>query len=136
MSPQRKNTAHAKATADALALVMTERSRAHAKWGLQRNDFPTWVVIAAEELGELSQAVLRYREAAFYLPNPENAPRDEISDKAQQLVKRMREAREEAAQLAAVMIATIEHLDETIAELEPLIREREGLAIAEEALRA
>ncbi|MDZ5711633.1 hypothetical protein [Jeotgalibacillus haloalkalitolerans] len=39
--------------------VCIERERQDQKWGVQRHDMATWLVILVEEVGELAQAIQR-----------------------------------------------------------------------------
>jgi NTP pyrophosphatase (non-canonical NTP hydrolase) len=77
---------------DIYADIAAERGRQHQKWGTQRHDFPVWITVLSEEVGEVSQAILQYRQVA--------------SD------RRLKAMREEAVQVAAVAVAMIEHIDE------------------------
>ena len=77
---------------EALDSVGQERYRQEAKWGVQRHDMTVWLTVLSEEVGELSQAILRYREV--------------MTDQRRDAI------RAEAVQVAAVAVAMIEHLDE------------------------
>lgn len=107
---------------EALRLVESERTRTHVKWDRQRHDFPIWLTVLSEEVGEVAQAVLRYRAEALHLPDPETADPEELRDKAAALCQHLRAARSEAAQVAAVAVAMIEHLTETHDDLERVAR--------------
>lgn len=37
--------------------ILEERVRQNEKWGIQRHDYPTWLSIAVEEVGEVAQAI-------------------------------------------------------------------------------
>lgn len=37
--------------------VKTERFRQDKKWGIQRHDYGTWLMILSEEVGEVAQAM-------------------------------------------------------------------------------
>lgn len=88
-------------TRKALVDVANERIRQDQKWGRQRHDFPVWLTVLMEEVGELAQATLSMREYAFF--GNSGPERDEL--------ERMRS---EAAQVAAVAVAMIEHIDEEL----------------------
>lgn len=53
--------------------VSFERHAQLEKWGAQHHDLPTWLVILAEEVGELSQAILNHKHSltATYLSKVE-----------------------------------------------------------------
>lgn len=84
----------------ALADVAGERIRQHEKWGVQRHDFPVWLTVLMEEVGELAQATLLMRGV------------DEKYAYARR--EKLREMRDEAVQVAAVAVAMIEHIDEVL----------------------
>lgn len=65
----------------AIELILAERRKQDAKWGVQRHDPATWMMIAVEELGEVSQANLQRDPQAY---------------------------RKELVQMAAVMVAWLE----------------------------
>ena len=87
-------------TIQAMQAILDERAAQHAQWGTQRHDFPVWQTVLSEEVGELAQAILRYREA--------------VEDPALHGLRatRLHEMRAEAVQVAAVAAALIEHIDE------------------------
>lgn len=90
------------ATHDALVDVAEERRRQHAQWGTQRHDWPVWITVLSEEVGELAQEVLRRRE-------------DERLGREEQIrITILGEMRAEAVQAAAVLVAMIEHIDEEL----------------------
>lgn len=91
-------------TLAAFTSILSERAAQQAKWGTQRHDFPVWQTVLSEEVGELAEAILRYRQAGF--------------DPSLQalLPTLLREMRGEAVQIAAVAVAIVEHLDELIEE--------------------
>lgn len=74
-----------------LADVYAERERQHAVWGKQRLDYPVWLTVLMEEVGEAAQAVLAYRVMADQL--------------------RLQHLRAELVQVAAVAVQIIEHID-------------------------
>ena len=43
---------------DPLQAIMLERALQDAKWGIQDHDDPAWLMILAEEVGEVASAVL------------------------------------------------------------------------------
>lgn len=90
---------------DALSAVREERSRQHVKWGTQRHDFPVWLTVLSEEVGELSREILVLRELD---PDAHYARRMYLQN-----------ARKEAVQVAAVAIALIEHLGEQMLDEQP-----------------
>lgn len=49
-----------------LEALAIERSRQDAKWGDQNHEAPTWMLIATEELGEVSKAALQGRRAEYF----------------------------------------------------------------------
>lgn len=53
-------------TEKAMQLILAERQRQDAKWGVQRHEPVTWMLIAIEEIGEVSQALL-HRDRPGYL---------------------------------------------------------------------
>ena len=73
-----------------IADIRTERRNQFLKWGFQAHDLPTWLVILNEELGELSEEILK----AKFIPGP---PRPQL--------------RAEAVQVAAVAAAIVQYLD-------------------------
>lgn len=82
--------------------IAEERQSQDAKWGTQRHDFPVWQTVLTEEVGELAQAILRYRQADF------DASLHPL------LTTLLGEMRAEAVQIAAVAVAMIEHIDEDV----------------------
>lgn len=52
------------ATGAVLAEIRSERMRQDAKWGQQNHDFPLWLAILSEEIGEASREYLHQREDA------------------------------------------------------------------------
>jgi NTP pyrophosphatase (non-canonical NTP hydrolase) len=86
--------------ARALVAVEDERESQQKTWGAQRHDFPVWLTVLTEEVGELAQAILRRRQYQHSYPGPQ-APYYALAT-----------MREEAAQVAAVAVAIIEHIDE------------------------
>lgn len=75
-----------------LAEVLAERERQDAKWGEQNHHAFAWLGVLVEEVGEFAQAALK---ATFSGGNP----------------TRIREAREELIQVAAVALAMLEAFD-------------------------
>ena len=86
---------------EALAKVIEERTRQLAKWGTQRHDFPVWLVVLQEEVGEFAQALLNHRSATF------------AGDREARRIYRL-QMMAEAIQIAAVAVAMVEHLDELV----------------------
>ena len=41
--------------------VLKERERQNAKWGWQRHDYGTWLMILVEEVGEVAQAMQKQK---------------------------------------------------------------------------
>ena len=37
--------------------IVRERTRQNKKWGIQRHDYPFWLTILTEEVGEVAQAM-------------------------------------------------------------------------------
>lgn len=70
--------------------VVAERKRQVDKWGTQRLEWPVWLAVLTEEVGESAEAAL---EAHF-----------ETSTSLDHL-------REELIQVAAVAVAIVEHID-------------------------
>lgn len=91
---------------EALAKVISERTRQLAKWGRQRHNMGVWSLVLSEEVGEFSQAILSQRAATF--------ARDVTGETVW-----LRKARNEAVHVAAVAVAMIEHLDEVLWERDP-----------------
>lgn len=83
----------------AMVSVKRERRAQHAKWGRQRLDWPLWLSILAEELGEAA----REANQAHWGPSTRTA-----AEYAQQLIA----LRKELIQTAAVAVAIIEHINE------------------------
>jgi NTP pyrophosphatase (non-canonical NTP hydrolase) len=77
---------------EAYRSIVDERDRQERKWGVQRHDMTVWLTVLSEEVGELAQAILHYREL--------------MTDQRHDAI------RAEAVQVAAVAVAMIEHLDE------------------------
>jgi len=50
--------------------IICEREAQETKWGEQNHDFPTWLAILMEEVGEASKAYLHATDKAekFYMP--------------------------------------------------------------------
>lgn len=104
-------------TRRALADVTNERIRQHQQWGVQRHDFPVWLTVLSEEVGELAQAMLQYRETDFAIQRTRER---EMVDTFVSFTPEQRDAlehrlllmRAEAIQVAAVAVAMIEHIDE------------------------
>lgn len=55
---------------DALCSVLYERFKQDGKWGKQDHNFPVWLAILTEELGELSKEWLERNFDALKLPSP------------------------------------------------------------------
>lgn len=70
--------------------VKTERGRQVNRWGTQRLDWPVWMAVLTEEVGESAEAAL---EAHFDRSSP------------------LEHLREELVQVAAVAVAIVEHID-------------------------
>ena len=85
------NTAQMDAMRVVLNDIIDERKRQDERWGVQRLEWPVWMAVLTEEVGESAEASL---EAHF---NPQ-APLGHL--------------REELVQVAAVAVAMIEHIDE------------------------
>jgi NTP pyrophosphatase (non-canonical NTP hydrolase) len=82
-----------------LAEVAVERDQQRFKFGTQRHDFTVWMTVLGEEFGEACKALLDQRKmAAEEAENPLG----------------LKLSREELIQVAAVAVATIEHIDEVI----------------------
>jgi hypothetical protein len=104
--------------------IATERQRQQDKWGTQRHDtipaaaFPVWVVILSEEVGELSERVLQYRQyqinSVESIRNPSDLTQalDTINRRESRLA--LQRMRDEAIQCAAVAVSMIEHIDEEL----------------------
>lgn len=75
-----------------------ERYRQDQKYGGGDNDYPVWMIILGEEVGEACQQVLNYR--ACRRLGPMNTGHDELRD-----------LRKELVQVAAVAVAAIEQID-------------------------
>lgn len=108
----------------ALESVKQERDEQHLKWGTQRHDWPVWLTVLAEEVGELAQAILCFRSFdALIGPDvgqsvdPLVAASDRIN--VQQRRIELLNCRAEAVQVAAVAVAMIEHIDETLSPRAP-----------------
>jgi phage gp37-like protein len=102
--------------------IATERARQDSKFGAQNHDPATWVVILGEEYGEACKEVC---EARFALVDAAVATGDEAYGLAAQLqaahLRRLKRARTELVQVAAVAVAMIESLDRN-----ELGRQRDG----------
>lgn len=83
---------------NALASVYRERRWQDDKWGIQRHDWATWMLILGEEFGEAAQAVLHLR----FPPADTTLGPSELLD----------QVRTELVQLAAVAVAIVEHIEE------------------------
>lgn len=82
--------------------IFTERFRQFDRWGIQSHDYPTWIAILTEEVGEASKEAVDY--------GCENPPKGGVlSDEIQ--VDRLRKLRKELIQVAAVAVQIIEALD-------------------------
>lgn len=93
MSEERSKT-----TMAVLYGVHRERERQHEKWGTQRHSWPEWMTILGEEYGEACEAAVHLR----WPPADTTLGLREMRD----------QLRTELAQLAAVAVAIIEHIDE------------------------
>lgn len=101
-----------------LQAVMTERRHQHAKWGVQRHDWPVWLTVLSEEVGELAQEILALRAWRFQRERVAfNGPKQiQVTNAGER--SHLRHMRAEAVQVAAVAVAMIEHLDERIGDAE------------------
>lgn len=89
---------YANAIAVFAAAVADERSRQHAKWGVQRHPFEVWMLVLGEEVGEANKALLEARAATGLTATFD-----------------LMQFRTELIQVAAVACAVIEHIDEELA---------------------
>jgi hypothetical protein len=106
------NATQEQATRNALADTFAERQRQHEKWGVQRHDWPVWITVLTEEVGELSQQILAFRARWFEyhdLLDPDLVDQHDYNAEMGEIRARMRA---EAVQVAAVAIALIEHIDD------------------------
>jgi NTP pyrophosphatase (non-canonical NTP hydrolase) len=78
-----------------VAYALAERQRQNDKWGIQRHQWPTWMAILAEEVGEASEAALHTHFGGR---------------------KTIHDLREELVQTAAVAGQIVEHIDEVLAQ--------------------
>lgn len=88
-------------TVEILTELVDERQRQDAKWGEQNHPMPVWMTVITEEIGEASEAVLKWWFASDY------------TDKANELANELRidTIRTELIQVAAVTVAAIESFD-------------------------
>lgn len=87
-----------------LNLVKSERLRQNEKWGIQDHNAVEWIAILTEEVGEASKEAVD-----FHFGNGEDNPKDEVSDKIQQM--RIERLRLELVQVAAVAVQAVESID-------------------------
>lgn len=88
--------------------VLIERSKQDAKWGQQNHEFPIWLAILTEELGETSQAFLKLAHAK---QEAEAAARIGAPNDGRSLFEKKTALREELVQMVAVALATLECCD-------------------------
>lgn len=102
------------ATIPVLNDILQERQRQHDKWGTQRHDFPVWLTVLGEEVGELAEAILTMRRIEAETPLVVGANADRLMREHRDSSQRrcLRHVRDEAIQVAAVAVAMIEHIDE------------------------
>lgn len=81
--------------------IAAERQRQTAQWGEPRHDFPVWLTVLIEEVGEVSRAILGVREASAL--GFDDVQADWFTD-----------LRGELVQVAAVAVAMIERVDEVL----------------------
>jgi len=79
-----------------LSDITEERQRQIAKFGPQYHDFPVWMTVLGEEVGEACQALLDSRKLTSTTPA---------------YAEQMQMFREELIQVAAVAVAAIERID-------------------------
>lgn len=77
--------------------IDAERHRQDRKWGVQDHDHFTWLAILMEEMGETSQAMLKFFDLA---DRPKDVPLDEL----------IAHIEEELTQTAAVAVAWLENI--------------------------
>jgi len=88
-----------------ISQITTERSRQDAKWGEQNHDFPVWLAILMEEIGEASQAYLKLN---FALVEAEGAAREGKAPDIITLAERGEMFRKELEQSTSVLVAMLE----------------------------
>jgi hypothetical protein len=88
-----------------IADITTERSRQDVKWGEQNHDFPSWLPILMEELGEANRSFLKgmFAEVEAQGAMREGRPVDLTKPAAH-----LRNFRKEMIETAAVVLAMIE----------------------------
>jgi NTP pyrophosphatase (non-canonical NTP hydrolase) len=84
---------------EALRMVADERRRQDEKWGQQRHGMTVWLAVLSEEVGEASAATLALRSRLTL-----DVRREELAH-----------LQVEVAQVAAVAVAWLEHINEAVA---------------------
>ncbi len=88
-----------------LAAIQGERERQDKKWGPQNHEYPMWLPILAEEMGEAAKEFLK---ATFPAVEAEGARREGKPVDTITVEERRRRFRKELIEAAAVLVAMIE----------------------------
>jgi NTP pyrophosphatase (non-canonical NTP hydrolase) len=86
--------------------IRSERARQDETWGRQRHTWPEWMTILTEEIGEAARAANQAHWARSDGMTFDEAARDRLD--------RMTALRLELVQSAAVAVAIIEHIDDSL----------------------
>lgn len=85
--------------------IARERSRQDMKWGEQNHDFPSWLPILNEEMGEASRAFLKLTFAAIEAEGARREGKPVDATPARELAANFRK---ELIESAAVLLAMLE----------------------------
>lgn len=88
-----------------LAAIQGERERQDKKWGPQNHEYPMWLPILAEEMGEAAKEFLK---ATFPAVEAEGARREGNPVDTITVEERRKRFRKELIEAAAVLVAMIE----------------------------